>query len=85
MEQEAAQVVLTERSHIARDLHDVVAHAVNLMVIQAETGPDLLRRGDEDVLAGFQRIGDAGRRALGELDRMLSALARCGRRTGSGS
>jgi signal transduction histidine kinase len=73
-EQDAAQVVLTERSHIARDLHDVVAHAVNLMVIQAETGPDLIARGDKDVLAGFQRIGDAGRRALGELDRMLSAL-----------
>jgi signal transduction histidine kinase len=73
-EQEAAQVVLTERSHIARDLHDVVAHAVNLMVIQAETGPDLLQRGDREVLAGFQRIGDTGRRALGELDRLLSAL-----------
>jgi signal transduction histidine kinase len=74
VEQDAAQVVLTERSVIARDLHDVVAHAVNLMVIQAETGPDLLKRGDVDALAGFQRIGDAGRRALGELDRMLSAL-----------
>lgn len=74
VEREAEQVVLTERSHIARDLHDVVAHAVNLMVIQAETGPDLVRRGDADVLEGFQRIGDAGRKALGELDRLLSAL-----------
>lgn len=73
-EQEAAHVVMSERSHIARDLHDVVAHAVNLMVIQAETGPDLLQRGDRDVLEGFQRIGDTGRRALGELDRLLSAL-----------
>ncbi|TCC11430.1 sensor histidine kinase [Kribbella soli] len=73
-EREAEQVVLTERSIIARDLHDIVAHAVNLMVIQAETGPDLVRRGEDDVLAGFQRIGDAGRRALGELDRLLSAL-----------
>ncbi|MFK4082979.1 sensor histidine kinase [Kribbella sp. NPDC020789] len=71
---EAEQVVLTERSIIARDLHDVVAHAVNLMVIQAETGPDLVRRGETDVLAGFQRIGDAGRRALSELDRLLSTL-----------
>lgn len=71
---EAEQVVLTERSIIARDLHDVVAHAVNLMVIQAETGPDLVRRGEADVLAGFQRIGDAGRRALSELDRLLSTL-----------
>ncbi|MER7250967.1 ATP-binding protein [Kribbella sp. NPDC000426] len=74
VEREAEQVVLTERSYIARDLHDVVAHAVNLMVIQAETGPDLIRRGEADVLAGFQRIGDAGRRALSELDRLLSAL-----------
>jgi signal transduction histidine kinase len=73
-EQEQLQVLLEGRSQIARDLHDVVAHAVNLMVIQAETGPDLIARGDQDVLAGFQRIGDAGRRALGELDRMLSAL-----------
>ncbi|MFI5729813.1 sensor histidine kinase [Kribbella sp. NPDC051587] len=73
-ELEAEQVVLTERSIIARDLHDVVAHAVNLMVIQAETGPDLVRRGETDVLAGFQRIGDTGRRALSELDRLLSTL-----------
>jgi len=71
---EAEQVILTERATIARDLHDVVAHAVNLMVIQAETGPDLVRRGEADVLAGFQRIGDAGRRALTELDRLLSTL-----------
>ncbi|WP_433011906.1 sensor histidine kinase [Kribbella sp. CA-294648] len=73
-EQDAAKAVLTERSHVARDLHDIVAHAVNLMVIQAETGPDLLLRDDREVLDGFQRIGDAGRRALGELDRLLSAL-----------
>ena len=36
--------------------------------------PDLAQRDLQEVLAGFQRIGDAGRRALGELDRMLSAL-----------
>ncbi|MEV6284215.1 sensor histidine kinase [Kribbella sp. NPDC051770] len=73
-EQEQLQVLLEGRSQIARDLHDVVAHHVNLIVIQAETGPDLMQRERDDVLAGFQRIGDAGRKALGELDRMLSAL-----------
>jgi signal transduction histidine kinase len=67
-------VLLEGRSQIARDLHDVVAHHVNLIVIQAETGPDLMQRDRDDVLQGFQRIGDAGRKALGELDRMLSAL-----------
>ncbi len=73
-QREQTQVLLEGRSQIARDLHDVVAHHVNLMVIQAETGPDLAQRDLDEVLAGFQRIGDAGRRALGELDRMLSAL-----------
>lgn len=73
-EQDEAQVVLTERARIARDLHDVIAHHANLIVIQAETGPDLVEKGDADVLQGFRRIGDTGRRALGELDRMLSAL-----------
>ncbi|GAA3596453.1 sensor histidine kinase [Kribbella ginsengisoli] len=73
-EHEQVQVLLEGRSQIARDLHDVVAHHVNLIVIQAETGPDLVQREQGDVLQGFQRIGDAGRKALGELDRMLSAL-----------
>ncbi|NEA36026.1 sensor histidine kinase [Streptomyces sp. SID13031] len=73
-QREQVQVLLEGRSQIARDLHDVVAHHVNLIVIQAETGPDLVQRDERDVLQGFQRIGDAGRKALGELDRMLSAL-----------
>jgi signal transduction histidine kinase len=68
------RVLLEERAAIARDLHDSVAHHVNLMVIQAETGPDLVERGTEDVLNGFRLIGDTGRRALAELDRTLAAL-----------
>jgi signal transduction histidine kinase len=68
------RVLLQERAAIARDLHDSVAHHVNLMVIQAETGPDLVQRGTDDVLAGFRLIGDTGRRALAELDRTLAAL-----------
>ena len=68
------RVLLEERAAIARDLHDSVAHHVNLMVIQSETGPDLVRRGTEEVLTGFRLIGDTGRRALAELDRTLAAL-----------
>ncbi|GAA0962673.1 hypothetical protein GCM10009554_80970 [Kribbella koreensis] len=73
-EHEQTQVLLEERAQIARDLHDVVAHHVNLMVIQAETGPDLVARTTKDAVRGFRRIGDTGRRALTELDRMLWAL-----------
>ncbi|MFI5709700.1 sensor histidine kinase [Kribbella sp. NPDC051620] len=67
-EHEQTQVLLEERAQIARDLHDVVAHHVNLMVIQAEAHKT------EESVQGFQRIGDTGRRALTELDRMLWAL-----------
>ena len=74
------RVVLEERATIARDLHDSVAHHVNLMVIQAETGPDVVPRGGEEVLRVFRLIGDTGRRALAELDRTLALL-----RDGSGA
>lgn len=67
-EHEQTQVLLEERAQIARDLHDVVAHHVNLMVIQAEAHKT------EEAVQGYQRIGDTGRRALTELDRMLWAL-----------
>ena len=68
------RVLLEERAGIARDLHDSVAHHVSLMVIQAEAGPDLVRGGEVEVLRAFGVIGDAGRRALAELDRTLAAL-----------
>jgi signal transduction histidine kinase len=68
------RVVLEERAAIARDLHDSVAHHINLMVVQAETGPDIVDRGSADVLRVFRLIGDTGRRALTDLDRTLALL-----------
>ena len=69
----AIQAVADERVRIARELHDVVAHNVSLMVVQAQaaaaggalTAPQL---------TALERIGDLGREAMSEMHRMLGVL-----------
>ncbi|WP_442860985.1 sensor histidine kinase [Amycolatopsis sp. CA-230715] len=73
-DQAARIAVAEERSRIARELHDVVAHAVSVMVVQAdgasyaiETNPALAER-------AVQTISKTGRGALAELRRLLDVL-----------
>jgi signal transduction histidine kinase len=66
---EAAQ---TERDRIARELHDVVAHAVSLMVVQA--GAERLANPESPSREALVSIEDTGRRALVELRAMLGVL-----------
>ncbi|GGP78829.1 sensor histidine kinase [Streptosporangium pseudovulgare] len=69
-ERRAAEAVAEERTRIARELHDVVAHSVSMMVMQA----GVLRRtgsGDGEALLGIERMG---REAVEELRVMLGAL-----------
>lgn len=63
-----------ERARIARDMHDVLSHAVSLMVVQAEAGPVALGRDPARAEAAFDAIAAAGRDAMGQLRRMLSVL-----------
>lgn len=71
----AARVaVAEERARIARELHDIVAHAVSVMVLQVgavrhKLPPELAE--DEDALRGVER---AGRTALTEMRRLLAAM-----------
>lgn len=67
------EAVAEERSRIARELHDVVAHSVSVMVVQAQAGPRLLD--DPERLRGvFGSIETSGREALVELRRLLGIL-----------
>ncbi|MFF4924628.1 sensor histidine kinase [Kitasatospora sp. NPDC001261] len=70
----ARQAVLGERVQIARELHDIVANAVAVIVMQADTAR-CTAPGDADRLAGTLRdIEELGRNAMAELRRMLRLL-----------
>ena len=69
----AREAVTEERARIARELHDIVAHSVSVMVVQAQAGPRLLGE-PERVRATFGSIEASGREALTELRRLLGVL-----------
>lgn len=69
----AREAIVSERSRIARELHDVVAHSVSVMVVQAQAGPRLLADLDQ-ARGAFRSIETTGREALVELRRLLGVL-----------
>ncbi|GAA4591925.1 histidine kinase [Planotetraspora phitsanulokensis] len=71
---EAERAAERERARIARDMHDILAHAVSLMVVQAEAGPVVVRSNPARAEAAFDAIASAGRDAMVQLRRMLSVL-----------
>jgi signal transduction histidine kinase len=73
-ELEASRAAAEERARIARELHDVVAHHVSMMVVQAEAGPVVVERDPKTAAQAFDAIGAIGRQALGEMRRLLGVL-----------
>ena len=72
---EVGEARAEERGRIARELHDVVAHHVTVMVVRAEAGAAPAEaEGDERAVAAFDGIARTGREALGELRRLLGVL-----------
>lgn len=69
-----AAVVADERARIARELHDVIAHCVTTMVVQAEAGHAWLARDPQRASDAFASVQATGRQALTELRRMLDLL-----------
>jgi signal transduction histidine kinase len=71
---DTARALAQERARIARDMHDVLAHAVSLMVVQAEAGPVVVRSDPDRAEASFEAIAAAGRDAMAQLRRILGVL-----------
>jgi signal transduction histidine kinase len=72
--EEARRAVAAERARIARELHDVVAHHVSMMVVQAEAGPVVVERDPARAAGAFEAIAGTGRQALVEMRRLLGVL-----------
>jgi signal transduction histidine kinase len=71
---EARRAVAEERARIARELHDVVAHHVSMMVVQAEAGPVAVEHDPARAAGAFEAISATGRQALVEMRRLLGVL-----------
>jgi signal transduction histidine kinase len=71
---QAQQAVLEERGRIARELHDVVAHHMSLIAVQAETAPYRLSGLPEPARAEFAALSAAAREALADMRRLLGVL-----------
>jgi signal transduction histidine kinase len=74
VEAQARVAVAEERARIARELHDVVTHHVNLVVLQAMAASGMLDRDPEKVREPLQVIERSGREALSEMRRLLGVL-----------
>ena len=75
----AARVaVAEERTRIARELHDIVAHAVSVMVLQVGAVRHKLPKSLDEDRAALGRVEQVGRTALAEMRRLLGAMRRDG-------
>lgn len=73
-ERSAHDAVATERTRIARELHDVVAHAVSVIIVQADGAKYALRRDPAVTEQALTAIAATGREALRELRRTVELL-----------
>lgn len=74
LERAARDAVSEERTRISRELHDVVAHAMGVMVVQAGAARVVIDNDPASAGAALQRIEDTGRTGLAEMRRLLGIL-----------
>jgi signal transduction histidine kinase len=70
----ARQAVLDERTRIARELHDLVAHSMSIVAVQAGVGHHLIERDPAKAKEALATIETTSRQALTEMRRLLGVL-----------
>ncbi|WP_117210496.1 sensor histidine kinase [Allorhizocola rhizosphaerae] len=70
----ADRAVLDERARIARELHDVIAHAMSVITVRAGVGAHLIESRPREAAEALSVIERTGREALTEMRRMLTVL-----------
>lgn len=73
-EQRARMAEIRARQQIARELHDIVAHSLSVMIVQAEGGRALAAKKPERAADVLETIAGTGREALGEMRRIVGVL-----------
>ncbi len=73
-EEKARLAVAEERARIARELHDIVAHAISVIVVQARAGRRTLPGEAGPTRESLDTIEETGRQALGEMRRLVGIL-----------
>jgi signal transduction histidine kinase len=73
-EEKADRAVAEERVRIARELHDVIAHNVSVMVVQAAAGEEVFDEDPERARESLSAVASTGRAALTELRRLLGVI-----------
>jgi signal transduction histidine kinase len=74
LQEEAARAVADERARIARELHDVVSHAIAVTVLQARGGRKMVGRDDAALRRTLSAIEDTNVSALADMRRLLTLL-----------
>jgi signal transduction histidine kinase len=74
LEQELKDATAAERTRIAREMHDVVSHAITVVAVQAEAGRSLAMTDPTRARRSFEAIGEASRDALAELHSLLALM-----------
>ncbi|PYC63927.1 two-component sensor histidine kinase [Micromonospora arborensis] len=83
-EAESRAAVAEERTRIARELHDVVAHSMAVMIVQADGARFMLDRDPAQARTAVRVVADTGRAALEEMRRLVGVLRDAGPSGGDG-